>query len=96
MNDLNMGNLIKIWLQLWMQFFSCLDSDTSEVELDMCFCQAQAASTSNTSPIEDASPEKDAKDTVETQAPPLGSQKMLDLELQIFAMFERWKLIRRF
>ena len=21
LNDLNMGNLIKIWLQLWMQFF---------------------------------------------------------------------------
>ena len=37
-----------------------------------CFCQAQAASTSNTSPIKDASP---IKDTVETQAPPLKSQK---------------------
>ena len=63
-----------------------LDSDTYEVELDMCFCQAQAASTSNTSPIKDASP---IKDTVETQAPLLKSRKNLHLELQVFAMFER-------
>lgn len=72
LNDLNIVHLVKIWLELRMHVCFGLDSDTYEVELDMGFCQAQAASTSNTSPIKDANP---IKDTVETQAPPLKSQK---------------------